>query len=353
MNTNLKNFVAGGAGVLAFEIALFARHPEAITHHVDRFGATGVVVAASTLILLAAFTGLMMMALRPRTMVTAFLGGVVPPAILLAAALPKYGSDQKVTPSGRVLIIKPKPAEALWLPVSPSRHIVDGTTASIRSREARVVAEAVAAAEERAQEYEQIALAAAVKRAKREAQERHEAAVAELQRKLRADRAEAFAALQQEHTAHLATLTAEVKQERAAARTAVEAQRAAEHTLAKERSAMIAARAGGADALRVEVSQLRGELELAADRRREIAREREDYRRLVEWYFTDVPATGDRPFKILSQRLASRDRGDRVVAARLMVLCGPSAKPILRRALADTDTEVRETVETSLAVLDK
>ena len=44
---------------------------------------------------------------------------------------------------------------------------------------------------------------------------------------------------------------------------------------------------------------------------------------------------------------------DRVVAARLMVLCGTPAKAILRRALADRDDDVREAVEMSLVVLDR
>ena len=55
----------------------------------------------------------------------------------------------------------------------------------------------------------------------------------------------------------------------------------------------------------------------------------------------------------MSRRLASRAAGDRVVAARLLVLCGPLAKPILRRALSDEDGAVRAAVETTLVALNR
>ncbi len=355
MHDRMKHFVAGGAGVLAFEIALFARHPEAVQHHLDRFGVPGIAVAASALVLLAALTGLLVMLFRPRNTLLALFGGVIPPAILVAAGLPKYGTEAPVTPSGRVLILKPKPAEALWLPVSPVRHVADATTAAIRSREARVVAEAVADAEQRAGTFERAAVAAAITKTRATAVGEHTAAVAALREQLAADRATALRAVQEQHTGHLAKLEAELTHERESTRIAVEARHTAEAALATKRTriAAISAQGPGSEALQAAVVKLRGELELAADRRAQITQQREDYRTLVEWYFTDVPADGARPFKILSKRLASKESVDRVVAARLMVLCGPSAKPLLRRALADRDEQVREAVETSLVVLDR
>jgi len=253
------------------------------------------------------------------------------------------------------MLIKPKPAEALWLPVSPVRHVAAGTSAAVRGREARVVAEAVAGAERRADQYERAAVKAAVASARAEMQSAHAGELSALRARLQAERRTALQALQAEHHAHLEKSRGELERERTIAREAVEARRTAERHLrdAQEESARLWKQGNGTKELRSEIAALRAKLELAGARRREIVQQREDYRTLVDWYFTDVRAGGDRPFKILSKRLASREVSDRVVAARLMVLCGPSAKPILKRALADRDANVREAVETSLVVLDR
>lgn len=359
MPSRLKHFIGGAVGVLTFEIVMFARHPEAVQHHLDRFGVPGMVVASAALVLLAAITGLLTLAARPRSIAVAFLAGIIPPAVLTAVGLPEYGAQDPVTPSGRVLLIKPKPAEALWLPVSPMRHITDGTTASIRGREARVVADAVAQTEQRAHDYSRAAVRAGVAAALAAQAAEHRAELQVLQEQQHALNTASLEAAHAEHVLLVGALEKQVEHERAQARQAVEAARTAEAAQVhlEQRLKTIAAETANdsveVQALKGQITTLKGELELAADRRASITRDREDYRTLVEWYFTDVPETGERPFKILSKRLMSREPGDRVVAARLMVLCGPSAKPILRRALADEHHAVREAVETSLVVLDR
>jgi hypothetical protein len=327
MSRNYRNFVAAALGACAFGTAFVLRHPEALAPTGARFGMEGFAVAGAAFVLLAALSGILAMAARPHHAVGAFLFGVIPPAVCLVAGLPRFGVDPA----------HPRAADAVWLALSPVRHVADGVSADVVAREADTVAAVEARERETARRERRVAVDAAVAAVLRDANAQHEAA-------LTAER-DAAAAAERTRTADQA---AQLEHERAVAREAVEARARDAAELATLREQLVAQAT-----LEASVTELRQQLAVAAERREAIAREREDYRQLIAWFQADVPSDGPTPLRVLSRRLASTSAEERVVAARLLQCCGAAARPVLQRARRDEHPAVREAVETTLLAIER
>ncbi len=355
MPTKMTIFTSGVLGTASVYAAFYARHPQPIGEHFAAYGLVGVGVALAAGILAVAVGGLWTMAWRPWGIVPAFLLGLIPPGLVLAAGVPQFGRTDRLPPDAGVQAKASarRPGslalESVWLVAAPvqsyARTSYGATERQWAARAGQEVAEARGKAERDA--------AKAVAEARRQAEADRTKAVVEAKaaaEQVRADAvAEGRAAATREAEKALVETRDAADRERAEALLRQKAEFEGEKARLEEEVRALREAAERNGPLVASADSLRGQLSEAAQRSALLEIELADWRMLSRWFdASDFAVSGSPCVKVLGQRLASRNAEDRKVAARLLGALGAPARPVLAKALNDEDPRVREVVKAAM-----
>ncbi|MCI0340802.1 MAG: hypothetical protein L0216_06565, partial [Planctomycetales bacterium] len=125
MPTKMTIFCTGALGTASVYAAFYARHPQPIGDHFAAYGLLGIALALAAGILAVAIGGLWTLAWRPWGIVPAFLLGLIPPGLVLAAGVPQFGRTDRLPPEPGVQTTASarRPGslalESVWLVAAP------------------------------------------------------------------------------------------------------------------------------------------------------------------------------------------------------------------------------------------
>lgn len=344
MDKKLPMFIWGAAGALIFYVLLLGRNWDELSHlGVVTGGPKGTVIAIAGCVLVSALTGLLTTLVQPANALGAILFGLVPPALLAVTSIPRAGVPERLPGQAlaEALGEKTKPF-AVWTALNPLTTFSD-------LRTDRALAESAGAHKKeldavRAEEQQ---------KAQRETRQQRETEAAAAKAEL--DRAVAAATQAGKTAAEAARAEAEqaarsvVDAARAeAADASAKLQEASAETqryateLATLRQRLATASAGGEEVttLRAEIETLKAQAAANAAQVKAAATVGADLARLAGWY-QELPASNpSRLIRLLEGKLRDRDPATRAAGCRLLVHCGRDAKPLLERALGDSDNGV-------------
>lgn len=337
MASKTASFLGGVVGAALPYAAFYARHSDVIADVKGAHGTTGLAMAGAAGLGVGVVGGLLAAVVAPARWGVSLLLGVLVAAGVFVAGIPQFGKTTDGT--------RPK-TEPVWVAVTPVSVAVDhavrtaqGSAATERDQALQSAQQDADAELQKAMEKAQAAQVEAVAAAETALREAHAAALSAA--RAEADRARQAAidaaqeAAREERDRMLAEANAQAEQERATLLARIEAMGA----VAEER-----------DRLRAAVIDL--EKSLAAERggRATATQELADVRQLVQW--TEADGKSAKPLlRVLSAKITSKEAGERVVAARLLPMCGNAAVKLLTTAINDPDGAVAEAAKASLAKL--
>lgn len=347
MKHRMPTFIGGLLGGLIIYAALIGRNWSnllALTAGNDK----GLIIVVAVAVIISVLSGVFALAVYPKHFGVSMLLGTLVPVAFFLGGIPRMGVPDGPPAEGEAA----SPMPALWFAISPIESVSAGASAN-----ATIVAEDAAQkviGHERRKLYaeQDTKLKQAEARVQKAADEAKARALADQQSTLEARHQQTLNAAKAKWDRAEKQLVGERDRAASRANEAEATVKVLEEKLLAAQNELRSLRDAGRMRSELEARMARLESE-SAEAKAEAEQARNaaaDYGRFFQWVLREGSG-GAQPVSLLGTKLASRDVAERRAAARLLGECGAGAKPLLQRAVNDSDEGVREAAKASLAKL--